>query len=90
MEIQPRTQSGSPADDIQCFPLSRVLSPVPLPNHRLEPHSTPLPPGAGTQMLAMVAAEDQPSPWAPGAGAKDWRQQGGQALILPSLSVLSE
>ena len=55
METQPHTQSGSPADDIQCS-LSRVLSLVPLPNHRLEAHTTPLPPGAGTQMLTMVAA----------------------------------
>lgn len=80
----------SPADNVQFSPLSRVLSLVSLPNHRLEPHTTPLPPGAGTQTLATAAGQDQPNPQASRAGAEEWRQRVGEASILQPLSVPSE
>lgn len=75
MEMQPHT-TGNPADNRQFSPLSRALSPVPLPNHRPEPH-TPNFYQDWHRMLATAAGQDQLSPQAPRAGAEEWRQRVG-------------
>lgn len=90
MEMQPHIPEN-PDDNRQFSPLSRVLSPVPLPNHRSEPH-TPNFYQDWHRMLATAAGQDQLSPQAPTAGAEEWRQRVGPPISPSSLNerVLSQ